>query len=72
MSYINLHLTYDEMRFLIEGKTNEVRVPIEISPKKGDFTVIRDRMYRIIYLKGKGKAFGLVGLGFMGMYGDEE
>jgi len=68
---IDLNLSETETKDLMEGKVNSVTWYQKGRPPVGDYTVINDRMYRILGY-GRSNFERSIDLGFMGMYGDEK
>ena len=74
MSYVDLNLTEEETKLLMEGKINCICRPESFTGNdlSGKYIRVNDRLYRIIrgvWVIGNKKQYSL---GFMGMYGDEE
>ena len=72
MSYFDLQVTPEDLKKLIEGKINSAKCLIEDKPARGDYTVVFDRLYRVVDVIWGGRVYVNVQLGFAGMYGDEK
>jgi len=74
MSYVDFDIGDAQEKMLLEGKINTVFIHNEDIGEIhiGDYLRFSNRLYRVLRLCYDSHPCCAVGLGFMGMYGDEE